>query len=63
MDELQQRRRPSVATDAGLLLLVRSQHVVGRRAGCRNDWRSRSLDAGREVSAPFARDEQCASAT
>ena len=28
LDELQQRRRPSAATDAGLLLLVHSDHLV-----------------------------------
>lgn len=29
-DELQQRRRPSAATDAGLLLLVRCEHLVAQ---------------------------------
>jgi hypothetical protein len=35
-------------------LVVRSEHVVGRRGGCRNASRSRSLEAGREFSAPLA---------
>jgi hypothetical protein len=47
------------AEGAGALLkVVRREHVVGQRSGCRHAWRSRNLGVGREVTARFAETHQ-----